>query len=335
MNMIEQTKKYLLSQFGASFFIFDRIEDNKIPMQVRKSMDVFNGQINELFFYIVKLHDERIFASNGQIAINRLQDALHGKPIIFIAEYLKPTNIAWLRNNKLGYIVPRSHCYIPPMLLQDSAPKILNSKLSIFATTIIMQYLESQLSSQFFASDLNLYGSKMSKSRAISELEDHKIIETYKYGRTQEITFLKTKLELWADRKSLSPICQKIITVQKHLVNLDDQIFCGETALSMYSLLTPPKRPCIAMKKWEYDDEDDYYHAEKFSTNNSQLIDIHIYPMDLQADKIHEKRYITPIALLLSGLKPSDERAYLSLEELEKKITEKLEMESYSYKLGV
>ena len=245
---------------------------------------------------------------------------------------LKTRNMSLLRERKLGYIVPGYFCFIPEMLLHHSVQRIKSAPLSIFATTIVMQYLESQLTTQFFANDLILFGSKMSKSRAISELEERKIIEISKYGRTNRITFLKSKLELWSARKSLlSPICTKIITVKKDLIDFSlDHTFCGETALSVYTLLTPPKRKCIAMDKWIYDDE--FYKSEIHHVNDSQLIDIYIYPMNFKTDRIRENRYISPIALILSGLKPSDERAFSSYKELEDMITDRLKIKSHDFK---
>lgn len=333
MNMIEKAKKYLLNQFGVSLFTINRIESDKLPIQLRKSIKISISLINGIEFFIVELNDERIFSSNGQIFIKKLEDNLYEKPIIFIAEELKTRNMSLLRERKLGYIVPGYSCFIPEMLLQHSVQKIKSTPLSIFATTIVMQYLESQLTTQFLANDLILFGSKMSKSRAISELEERKIIEISKYGRTNRITFLKSKLELWSARKSLlSPICTKIITVRKDLVDFSlDQTFCGETALSVYTLLTPPKRKCIAMEKWTYDIEEYFYKSDNHNLNDSQLIDIHIYPMNFKTDKIRENLYISPIALILSGLKPSDERAFSSYNELEYMITDRLKIKSHEF----
>lgn len=331
MNMIEKAKKYLLNQFGASLSAIHQIESDKLPIQLRKSIRVSINLINEVEFFIVELNDERIFSSNGQLFLKKLEDNLSERPIIFIAEELKTKSMSLLRERKLGYIVPGYFCFIPEMLLQHSVQRIKNTPLSIFATTIVMQYLESQLTTQFFANDLILFGSKMSKSRAISELEERKIIEISKYGRTNRITFLKSKLELWSARKSLlSPICTKIITVKKDLIDFSlDHTFCGETALSVYTLLTPPKRKCIAMDKWVYDDE--FYKSEIHHVNDSQLIDIYIYPMNFKTDRIRENSYISPIALILSGLKPSDERAFSSYKELEDMITDRLKIKSHDF----
>ncbi|MHA3081560.1 hypothetical protein [Acinetobacter sp. ANC 5502] len=331
MNMIEKAKKYLLNQFGVSLFTINCIESDKLPIQLRKSIRVSISLINEVEFFIVELNDERVFSSNGQLFLKKLEDNLSEKPIIFIAEELKTRNMSLLRERKLGYIVPGYFCFIPEMLLHHSVQRIKSTPLSIFATTIVMQYLESQLTTQFFANDLVLFGSKMSKSRAISELEERKIIEISKYGRTNRITFLKSKLELWSARKSLlSPICTKIITVRKDLIDFSlDHTFCGETALSVYTLLTPPKRKCIAMEKWTYDDE--FYKSENHHVNDSQLIDIYIYPMNFKTDKIRENLYISPIALILSGLKPSDERAFSSYKELEDIITDRLKIKSHDF----
>ena len=332
MNMIEKAKKYLLNQFGASLSTINQIESDKLPIQLRKSIRVSISLINEIEFFIVELNDERIFSSNGQLFLKKLEDNLSERPIIFIAEELKTRNMSLLRERKIGYIVPGYFCFIPEMLLHHSVQRIKSTPLSIFATTIVMQYLESQLTTQFFANDLILFGSKMSKSRAISELEERKIIEISKYGRTNRITFLKSKLELWSARKSLlSPICTKIITVKKDLIDFSlDHTFCGETALSVYTLLTPPKRKCIAMDKWIYDDE--FYKSEIHHVNDSQLIDIYIYPMNFKTDRIRENRYISPIALILSGLKPSDERAFSSYKELEDMITDRLKIKSHDFK---
>ena len=331
MNIIEKAKKYLLNQFGASLSTINQIESDKLPIQLRKSIRVSISLINEIEFFIVELNDERIFSSNGQLFLKKLEDNLSERPIIFIAEELKTRNMSLLRERKIGYIVPGYFCFIPEMLLHHSVQRIKSAPLSIFATTIVMQYLESQLTTQFFANDLILFGSKMSKSRAISELEERKIIEISKYGRTNRITFLKSKLELWSARKSLlSPICTKIITVKKDLIDFSlDHTFCGETALSVYTLLTPPKRKCIAMDKWIYDDE--FYKSEIHHVNDSQLIDIYIYPMNFKTDRIRENRYISPIALILSGLKPSDERAFSSYKELEDMITDRLKIKSHDF----
>lgn len=331
MNMIEKAKKYLLNQFGISLFSISEVENDKLPIQLRRSIKLSVGLINGIEFFIVELSDGRIFSSNGHLFLNKIEEKLYEKPIIFIAEDLKINSMSLLRQKKLGYIVPGSFCFIPEILLQYSEKKIKSTPLSIFATTIVLQYLESQLETQFLANEITLFGSKMSKSRAIAELEERKIIEVSKCGRTNMITFLKSKLELWSARKSLlSPICTKTITVRKDLIDLPvDPIFCGESALAVHTLLTPPKRKCIAMEKWPYHIEDPLYKLDYPNLNDSQLIDIHIYPMKIKADRIRENLYISPIALILSGLKPSDERAYSSYNELEDIITEKLKKAHY------
>lgn len=331
MNTIEKTNKYLSRQFGTSIAIVHDVDSEQAPMQLRKSISIFVGLINGVNFYIIELNDERMFSSNESLLLKKLEDRLCDRPIIFVAKRLKTTSMTIMRQKKLGYIVPGSFCFIPEFLLQHSVQKerfISNEPLSIFATTIVMQYLEFQIDTQCPATDIDLFGSRMSKSRAITELEERKIIEVTKYGRINVITFLKSRLELWSARKwLLAPICTKVVTLEKDLIKfLPTQTFCGETALSIYTLLTPPKRRCIVMDDWQYNSIDySVYEPETLNLDNSKLVDVHIYPMSLKVDRIHNRFYISPIALALSNIKPSDERAFSSYRELEEKITNELQ----------
>ncbi|MGF1805058.1 hypothetical protein L4C31_07380 [Aliivibrio sifiae] len=331
MNIVEKAYKYLSNQFGLSLVTVYSAETEQPPMQLRKSVSVSVGLINGVNFHIVELIDERIFSSNGSMLLNKLEERLYERPIIFVAERLKASSMAFLRQKRLGYIVPGAFCFIPEFLFQHSVQKeklFSNEPLSIFATTIVLLYLESQIDIQCSATDIDLFGSKMSKSRAITELEQRNIIEVSKHGRTNMITFIKSRLELWSVRKSLlASICTKVITVNKDLIQFSSaQTFCGESALSIYTLLTPPKRKCIAMNEWLYDSIDfSAYELESSNLDDSQFVDVHIYPMNLKIDRIRNHLYISPISLVLSNIKPSDERAFSSYSELEDEITYKLQ----------
>ncbi|PMM41199.1 hypothetical protein [Vibrio splendidus] len=331
MNVVEKACKYLSNHFKAPLVSVHNMETEQPPMQLRKSVKVSVGLINGMKFHIVELFDERMFASNGTMLLDKLEDRLHDKPIIFVSERLKSSSMAVMRQRGMGYIVPSAFCFIPQFLLQHSVQKeklISNTPLSIFATTIVMQYLESQIDTQCPATDIDLFGSKMSKSRAITELEERNIIEVSKHGRTNMITFIKSKLELWSARNSLlAPICSKVVTVSKEQINCSPtQTYSGETALSIHTLLTPPKRKCIAMDEWLYDSiVHSPYELDEYNLDDNAFIDIHVYPMKLKVDRLRNSLYISPISLVLSKLKPSDERAFSSYRELEDKITHELQ----------
>ena len=299
-------------------------------MQLRNSVDISACLINGVKFHLVVLKEERIFTPNGSILLNKLEDKLSAHPIIFVSGRLKQSSMAMVRQRKLGYIVPGEFCFIPAFLLQHTKQEekaINNDPLSIFATTIVMQYLDSMISEECLATDIKLFGSKMSKSRAISELEERNIIEVSKSGRSNHILFLKSKLELWSVRKKLlSPICTKKLIVNKKLVHLNTIIFGGETALAVYSLLTPPKRECVIANETiaELLDESDIITDEE-NWDDEQLVDLHVYPMSVKVDRIRDRLYISPITLALSNLKPTDERAHSSYMELEDQITKSLQ----------
>lgn len=334
MNIVEKASNFLSNQFGVSLITVHDVETEQPPIQLRKSVNISVGLINGISFHIVEIADERMFSSNGSMLLKKLEDRLSEKPIIFVAERLKNASMTIIRRKKLGYIVPGYFCFIPEFLLQHTVEKerlISNEPLSIFATTIVMQYLESQLKTHCPATDIDLFGSKMSKSRALTELKERNIIDVSKFGRTNMITFLKSRLELWSARKSLlAPICAKVITVKKDMVRFPSaQVFCGETALSAYSLITPPKRKCLMLDEQLYDSIDfSSYEQEAQSLDDNQLVDLHIYPMRVKIDRIRDCLYISPIALALSNLKPSDERAFSSYSELEEIITHNLQSQT-------
>jgi len=161
-----------------------------------------------------------------------------------------------LIDRRICFIVPGSQAFLPCLLIdlqeQFRLPPSKRSSLHLSPSTQAVflnliyaraQHLEGTTASRIFAGY-----SKMTLSRAITELEEYELIQTHSEGRNRRGTVSLPWRELWT--KALphlrSPVRRKIFVSAEELALGPMPFLAGVSALASFSFLSAPLRPVYA-----------------------------------------------------------------------------------------
>jgi hypothetical protein len=331
MELYERIEVFLKKSFAAEFDL--RVNHvASVPFQLRNKVNVRGCCINNVAFTLVELRDEKLLSKSSRGLLNKLVMENSDRPLIFISRSFNRDSLVTLRELNLGYIAPNLDIYIPYFFLMTSSPKLTSHEaegpLKKFATLIVYAYLMGKVNRVFRSVDVIKSASRMSRSRALTELEQRGIVEVEKIGRENRVFFTKTRCELWKQRdKLLAPLSNSVERIPSEFVYPSfDYLVGGESLLTRFSLLSPPEIPCIAVFKYtpEYAfikermlENPDYKSMMNFY--GPDLTDVYFYDKDLK-ELQDDNECLSPIILALTNIPLSDERVSLSLSQLTEKI---------------
>lgn len=314
------------------------------PMQFKNKLKIVHGKLGGLNFYVVYTYDNIIFAPSNRYIFEKLLSRLNEYSILFVVAELKRSTILQLTEKRIAHIVPYERAYIPELILhQDKPPKdkikfFPTERLGILPTNIVARFLDGAIARIFSTSDIQLKVSKASISRSIKELQDVGLIDVEKMGRAYKMKFLHNRQKIWEARHYLlANLAADVYQVKKSFMN-SYTVLAGESALSFYTLLSPPKVPCYAVVM-DNDARKDFaitsntinkvstyfMQARKLELDVSREgIEVQVFPYTPITNIIRDYEVISPIMLALSGYKDKEPRIRTSFEELDDRIFEKL-----------
>lgn len=338
------------------YFQVDLVELSKdtppVPMQFKNKLKVILGKLGGLSFYVVYTYDDIIFAQANRYMFDKLLSRFNEYPILFVIDGLKRSTILQLTEKRIAHIVPFERSYIPELMLhQDKPPKdniklFPSLRLGILPTNIVARFLDGVIPRAFTTSDIQVNVSKASISRSIKELQDVGLIEAEKIGRSYQMRFLHSRQKIWEAREYLlTKLASDVYQVPKSVIE-GPTVFAGESALSRYTLLSPPKVPCYAVVM-DNDDRKDIAITSntinKVSKNTinkvskyfikerilgweefPEEIELQVFPYAPMTRAVRDCEVISPIVLSLSGYKDREPRIRTSFEELDEMIFERL-----------
>ncbi|EGQ7654816.1 hypothetical protein ACVD2U_004135 [Vibrio parahaemolyticus] len=333
---------YLEEFFGASLLTIEE-PTPPLPIQLKRKLHVRVVKLNGLYFYVVETPDDKLFQKNNIILFEKVLDRLTHYPVLFIAKGLNQRAIIELTRRKIAHIVPYERAYIPQLVLhQDSPPKkrafsFTDDMLGILPSNIVARYLDGSLPRTFSTSDISIDVSRASISRSIKELENAGLISRSMHGRKSEIRFKFRREDIWDSKEDLiAPLASEIQTVPKDLLG-NKSILSGESALSMYTLLSEPNKPCYAIYLQNQDRvsyaittstikalTSVYFQESHKSWADEEEVEIQVFPYSPVVKEIRGRTVISEVMLALSGYKRGEPRIQTSFGELEEKILNKL-----------
>lgn len=353
------------------YFQVDLVELSKeippIPMQFKNKLKVILGTLGGLRFHVVYSYDDIIFAQGTRYLFNKLLSRLSDYPILFVIDELKRSTILELTERKIAHIVPFERSYIPELMVhQDKPPKnhikqFPTGKLGILPTNIVVRFLDGAIPRTFTTADIQVKVSKASISRCIKELHDVGLIEVEMVGRSYQMKFLHSRQKIWEARESLlAKLASDVYQVPKSAIR-KPTVLAGESALSIYTLLSPPQVPCYAVVMdnnarkdvaitsntinkismdfvneqigpgaedfaiFPYHFNEISFHSKKQGLNKiPEMIELQVFPYAPMAKAFRDVEVISPIVLSLSGYQERDPRTRTSFEELNEKVLESL-----------
>ncbi|HIF9465994.1 TPA: hypothetical protein ACX6SF_002441 [Photobacterium damselae] len=334
---------YLGEYFQVGLFELSK-ETPPVPMQFKNKLKVILGKLGGLSFYVVYTYDDIIFAQSNRYMFDKLLSRLNEYPILFVIDELKRSTILQLTEKRIAHIVPFKRSYIPELMLhQDEPPKeniklFPSEKLGILPTNIVVRFLDGVIPRTFTTSDIQVTVSKASISRSIKELQDVGLIKAEKIGRSYQMEFLHSRKKIWeAKDYLLAKLASDVCQVPKSFIG-GPTVLAGESALSKYTLLSPPQVPCYAVVM-DNDARKDFaitsstintvskYFIRERRPNKEEFqekIELQVFPYVPVTKAVRDCEVISPIVLSLSGYKNREPRIRTSFEELDEMIFERL-----------
>ncbi len=153
----------------------------------------------------------------------------------------------------------------------------------------------------------------MTLSRALDEIEAHKLGKVRREGRERLLDFPNDRRELWRRGAGLMRnAARETVRVWRKKLPAGKLLWAGETALARYSLLAPPTEPVVALgrKAWKP-------LAKKLETipipeEGTCQVQVWRYEPELLA----KGESVDPFSLYLSLRNEPDERIQMALEDM-------------------
>ena len=222
-----------------------------LPFQLRERTGAFKVSINGVQQLIICIDDIRILEINNYFHLKWIITNIPESIIIASRQQIQKNTREVMKNGGIGWIVPKKSINIPSMYINGEYEKISQKDIiisdtgtiGVIPTYIIAYYVSGNIPDEFTGEKISkmLDISKMSSSRAISNLLDEDLISYVKIGREKLVKFnypKKTTLIKTFDR--LSKISTGFTYGTLDEINNRDIFISGESALSKYSLLSEP-----------------------------------------------------------------------------------------------
>jgi DNA-binding MarR family transcriptional regulator len=151
----------------------------------------------------------------------------------------------------IPFIVENKQCYLPflgTVLMEKCDAELESAEKLIPSAQMLLFYYIYRNQRELYANEAveALGVSAMTITRAVRQLEQTGIIHTYKNGVKKILTSEYTGKELFEKAKKylFCPISHKLY-IRKEMVD-ESLLISGDQALSMYSMLNPPRVSCYA-----------------------------------------------------------------------------------------
>jgi DNA-binding MarR family transcriptional regulator len=218
----------------------------------------------------------------------------------------------------IPFIVENKQCYLPflGIIFSERCDAELESveKLIPSAQMLLFYYIYQNQKELYANEAVEALGvSAMTITRAVRQLEQTGIIHTYKNGVRKIITSEYTGKELFDKAKGylICPINRKQY-IRKELVN-DSLLISGDQALSMYSMLNPPRVNCYAtgdITQWKD-------QLENTLIDDTRQVELQLWKYNPQI--LAKDSTVDILSLAMCYVNDPDERVEEAIEEMLKK----------------
>ncbi len=235
-------------------------------------------------------------------------------PTVVILEKITARERAKYIQAKIPFIVKDKQCFLPflgTLLTERCDVDIEPPKKITPATQALLFYFIYKKAKDMYIQDAisNLEFSSMTISRAVKELEQIKLVKTYKDGVKKLISSELSCENLFEKAKPFlsSPIKRKQYISKENLT--DNCILAGDSALSRYSMLNPPYIQCYATndaKIWRK-------NKDEILTDDKKQAELQIWKYKPCTFK---KTEIDVLSVAMSYLDVYEERVEKAVEEM-------------------
>ncbi|SXG02987.1 Uncharacterised protein [Klebsiella variicola] len=248
-------------KFVSSMFMLEALPETDIseelPFQLKKSTTLCLVKIEGGDFLMLATDDTDTLLSNNALHLRRVADK-YESPLIIVTSEGSPELRKWAKVVQCGLIVPWRYSILPSLLIHSDVAEIPRASVrvdtekpyGIIPSYLICYYFAGYFSHGFNSGDLmDILGvSKMAVSRAVKEMVGNNLIQPEGHGRSVQYHFTNTRKGLWHNqRHRISPLSTGSVPVRQHHLPPAELFRCGESALSKYTLLSPPSKPSLGL----------------------------------------------------------------------------------------
>lgn len=314
----------VINALGLKLDVKDWDKDNQLPFYILNNFSIQKATFNDIDCLSLTPHGElpTLSALKKQIAlIKKIED---------IPVFLNLNSISYFRKqnlieNKIPFILKDKMVYLPFMatlLTNEQCEENTKIEKLTLSAQLLFVWILYQNTDEFYINEAleTINVSNMTLTRAYRQLCATKLFKEHKDGRKIYLTTHLNKLDLFHQMK---PYLQSPIKKHGFILNTDvdnHMILSGESALSQYSFINPPK-----MKTYAIDKENSHHIAiqkEYYSQEEQVQLQIWNYnPLLFSQDQ----KNIDKISLIISLLDNVDERLDREIEQLLENIFNKEE----------
>ncbi len=262
--MIDSVILYIESNFGVKIIQQEFQDMHNLPLYLSKGYEYTIIQfLDKSFMLAHKTNFDNLNINSINIHVSKIKNALNlDYPIILVFDHLNTYLRKQLINERISFIIPGKMIFIFELgavfheRQRSNYTIVKDSPLDKMApsTQALFLYIITTDNFDFTMNDIakNLDITKMSVSRGFNELHRLGIIEKNEYLDRGMYRFEKSKKEVWAlaQKYMIDPVF-KIFNVHQETVESRRHLFIvsGESALSKFSMITPPSNRVYGITK--------------------------------------------------------------------------------------
>ncbi len=240
---------------------------------------------------------------------------------ILVAPSIDSFNRKRLIEQRIPFVVPNNQLYLPDLgldlreyfIAERLKPKKLSPSAQLCLIKLLIERKEDFRSLADFAKVLSY--SKMSMTRAANELIRHGLVTEEITGKTRWMRLEASPREIW---EKAMPLLRNPVQHKKWVVGISSQaqgfLKAGESALSEWSMLSPPSIPVVAVGKKVWKAVKDRADIDVIAVPDNDSIELQVWRYDPQVTSKHGR--VDPLSLYLSLNDEADERVVQGLADM-------------------
>lgn len=230
----------------------------ELPFQLKKKTTLCLVKIESRDFLMLATEDTDALLSNNALHFRRIAGK-YELPLIIVTPVGSSELRKWAKIFNCGLIVPWKYSILPSLLIHSDVvadiPRPLTQvdtekQYGIIPSYLLCYYFAGYFSNGFNSADvIDILGvSKMAVSRAMKEMVGNQLIHPTGNGRGVQYHFSDTRKGIWHNqRHRICPLSTGFVPVKLNRLPQDELFGCGESALSRYTLLSPPSKPSLGL----------------------------------------------------------------------------------------
>jgi DNA-binding MarR family transcriptional regulator len=258
-SVVKSFQKYIYDNVGISVTGCHREKSPSLPFFMLDEYDIYKTYIiDNGYVLLVSKIDQEISPAKIKKHVEMARDKF-AEDVIFVHPSISSYNRKRLIEYKIPFVIPGNQMYLPELMidLREHFYAARSSKPQFSPSTqaVVLYILHHFRAQPFFPSELTkkVGYTNTTMTRAFDEIEAANIGRNDMEGRQRSLWIQDDKRQLW---DKVMPYLKSPVQRSMWVRTLPEELQkyqAGETALSRYSMLGPPRHKTFAAKKNDWD----------------------------------------------------------------------------------